>query len=417
MLPLNIVHRPLPSGVDLWLVPVANCPFVAVELGLPLGVSSEPVPGLAAILSRILEQPPTGSQAEKAILRLEQVGVNLLSEVTWPYCCWTLQVQSDHLFNVLTGLGQLLRPPAVSASTCRHLTAKQAGLSQEAQRDDSILTALALARITGRPSLAGTTLALGSANQREGVTPASLQAYATAGATANGALLVLAGGLDPVRAADICRAAFASWPQHTPLCPRPLRVLDAEAVWCRTDGRTARVALALDLASLTTQPERWAGILTHLLEDLLVRELRTRRSLAYYVQSHAAGSMLIAQASVAPESVEQVLKELEHAVSLLNEASPAEISKAARLAMARDIMAMESTVEIAGRLFNEVAAAGGMAQPGWRHHWDWLQAVMSSAAPLQVPDLSAGTCRQVLVSPTPAGQIQGWDPITPDDLL
>jgi zinc protease len=294
---------------------------VAVRLAFEAGSAFDPAgkAGLASMMARLLDRGAGELTAGMISERFEFLGVAYVARARRDSLDLEARLLAEHLREVLGRLRLLASEPTFPETELKREQGKTLTAISERDQDTAEAAEEALAATLfpeGHPYHAP---ALGTRESVESLARSDLLSAHRRRIGPSGAVLAIAGGIDPDRAVDVSAEAFGSWPaagageRRTVIADPPLparRVVLAKPL----EGKTqADIALGILPGVRRLSPDLPAAMVMNCclgefgLGGRLGREVREKSGLAYYAHSYFAAGLgrgpLVIRAGVAPRAV------------------------------------------------------------------------------------------------------------------
>ena len=285
----RIEHR-LDNGLMVLIEPL-NRPAVATHLLMPVGAAGDPAggEGCANLLHAWCQRGAGTRDTRAANEALENLGARRSGGAGRESTTWTLTCLGADWAEALGLLGDTVLAPALpddAVEACRALALQElAGLEdQPAQKLLVELTQRYFPTAFGRPLM-------GTAETVSALSAEALRGHWQATCRPDGAVLSVAGGVDPDSALARIEELFGGWQGQAPALPpaEPRR----EALYEHVPATTEQVHLGVMYADVApTDPLRYHGqmavqVLSGGMGARLFTEVREKRGLCYSVGASA----------------------------------------------------------------------------------------------------------------------------------
>jgi zinc protease len=220
-------RRQLPSGLNVWTIPVTGSSLVNVHLLVDAGAAAEdePLGGIAALTAQLLVTGTRRLDASAFAEATERLGIEVSSESSWDSARGAFQSLPRHLDEGLGLLAEMMREPRFDAGEFERLKAERLADILQARSDPGRLadeTFLMHAYAADTPYRR---LSAGSPETVETLSRDDVIAFHGAHYRPGLAHLVVAGSFDEEAVAASVERHLASWegvgPGHRTIVPHP----------------------------------------------------------------------------------------------------------------------------------------------------------------------------------------------------
>ncbi len=201
----DFVRHQLPSGLGVWLVPLAERELVSVHLVTDAGAATEDEAqaGIAALTAQLLVTGTERLDAATFAETTERLGISVGSESTWDSARAGFTALGDKLDDGLALLAEMIRTPRLDAGEFERLKGERLNDILQARADPGRLAEESFLREVYAPDVPYGRLAAGVPESVEALDVASARAFHDAHYAPGVAHLVIAGAIDP----DVALAA------------------------------------------------------------------------------------------------------------------------------------------------------------------------------------------------------------------
>lgn len=362
----TLVDRTLANGLRVVIEPMPWLATVSSVVLLPVGAANDPddALGSAAMLSEWLQRGAGALDARGYADALDALGVRRGGGVGRESLSLSAAFLARDLDEVLPLLADLVRAPRLDDASFDGVRALalqdlDAALDAPGRRVSEALAARYFASAHGRSSY-------GVREHLERVDAGRVRASAAARLGPRGAVLGLAGGVDPEVALDRIERAYGGWNGTSTPLPAP-EVRPAHATAIQADTAQVQIAMATPVVG-PDHPDWYAQQLAFAVLDgnmgaRLFSEVREKRGLVYSVSAGTrlvrGHAYLVARAGTTPERASETLSVVAAEIERLRLGVDAdELARASVQLRASLVMSGESSGARASRLAHDVLQLG-----------------------------------------------------------
>ncbi len=313
---------------------------VAIRLAFEAGSAFDPPgrAGLAALLAQLLDRGAGELSGEAIAERFDALGVAFLARARRDSLDLEARFLPEHLSEVLARLQLIAAVPTFPETEVRREREQMLTVLAERDQDTGEVAEEALSAAlfpAGHPYHAS---ALGTRHSVEAIGRSDLVAFHGRRVGPTGAVLALAGDLDPKALIERATRAFGSWPAggsgetRTAIPEPPLPAAPGTIVKALGGKTQADIALGILPGVRRLSPDlQPALVMNHVLGEFsmggrLGNAVRERSGLAYYARSHFAAGLghgpLVARAGVAPGSVARAVGLIRKTIDAMHRRGP-----------------------------------------------------------------------------------------------
>ncbi len=378
----TLFDRTLPNGLRVVVEPMPWLATVSSSLLLPIGAANDPDDGIgaAALLSEWLQRGAAGRDARAQAAALDALGVRRGGGVGREMLSLSAAFLGRDAAAVLPLLADVVKAPGLSDDTFENVRALAlqdlaAALDTPAQRAGEALVAAYFASHHGRS-------AYGVQDHLEALSAAAVRRDAQARLGPGGAVLAVAGGLDPEPFMALLENYFGVWQGPSRPLPEPRR-RSPHASSIEAESAQVQIGMATPLVGLGEPgwyPQQLAlAVLDGNMGARLFSEVREKRGLVYgvsagtrVVRGHA---YLAARAATTPERAAETLEVVASEIRRLRDGVERdEFERAGVQLRASLVMSGEASGARASRLASDVLHLG---RPRGLHEVDQALAGLS----------------------------------------
>lgn len=362
------MEEALPNGLSVVVLPLPGSATVSLRLGIPGGGLTEPPgrTGLSQITAEALKLGVPGKDAATLAEQVERLGSSISFECDADFCTASVEALTRSLDPTVALLADMLIRPTFPADEVRRLKGEWLAYLAYLESQPSHVGAVTTHRLLYGAHPYGRYAP--TAAELQSLERDDLVAWHRANVTPRGAVLVIAGDVDPTAAKTLVRAAFAAWDAPLPAPPEPAvpEPPPAEATIHLVD-RPGAVQATL-LVAHRALPRKDPGYLAARVADevlgggaarRLFLDLREARGLTYGAGSALDARLLtghtVASADVRNEKVAEALQALlDHLARIRTTEVPApELDDATRYLAGALALRLDNPANVAGLVLRQ----------------------------------------------------------------
>ncbi|HUF07579.1 MAG TPA: pitrilysin family protein [Candidatus Binatia bacterium] len=209
----DFVRHQLPSGLGVWLVPLAERELVSVHLVTDAGAATEDEAqaGIAALTAQLLVTGTERLDAATFAETTERLGISVGSESTWDSARAGFTALGSKLDDGLALLAEMILTPRLDAGEFERLKGERLNDILQARADPGRLAEESFLREVYAPDVPYGRLAAGVPESVRALDVASARAFHDAHYAPGVAHLVIAGAIDPDVALAAAERHLADW--------------------------------------------------------------------------------------------------------------------------------------------------------------------------------------------------------------